>query len=509
VRGAQRWLLELDFPESRGVAAQTLRWASDVVEVGTVLGESYRYEAGLVGPTAAQLEDQIVVEVVDPSIDWPRRFRDVLGSRSRLLLWEEDTVYESAVVFANGTALLPAYGVRSEPVSWEILPDDTSVGGMGEMVPGPLRKVSDATWPTTVPAGSLRVPEESEGVSYPELFGYPGAISDEDAIPVMPVVFGQHSGTIPANSPLILAMGPITATEVLVRNSEAEDPVNEWNDVSLMEDLRGHPVSVATFTFETLTFPPDGAPMMVGFAPATGGGALRSAYDVILYLLEKYGSRTAIDKRRLPEVRDLLAPYMVDTWIDDPMPVWEWIDYLVEYLPVEIATSTFGRYFVPRIFRHDRRRVIDRLVVGEGVERDGLVEVGDESGVLNAQVPSGFHGRVILTGTRDGDPRTEVSQACKKSQARYDKRPDPDVIELDWTSDRTTAALVAEWMADQHAIPERRVTLRCEGRHDRQEGDQIELVDEELGIDGLALIDEPPEVDETGVSIVVRISDDA
>lgn len=508
----QRWFLELDMPAAGDVASQTLRWATDEVQVITAKGEVLAFTSGLTRPSAAQLEDQIVVTVVDPSIDWPARYRDVLASRSRLLLWEEDSVYEAAQVFAVGSALLPAYGTRHEPVTWEILPDDVAIGGTGRLMPPARQRVTRQTWPITEATG-MQIPEDSVGVHYPELFGMPGLLTNGTARAVMPVAWGQWRAADPLLSYAVLAIGTIDATEVRIREADNDDA--EWRPVTQVADLRGTVLSVCAFDYASNVFPSEPTSLMVGYRSDTGGGRYRSAYDVFAYVLRKYASATAIDWDRLPEVQDLIGPFMIDAWVDEPIPAWEWIEHVVEHLPVEIATSTKGRYFAPLLQLHDRRKVIDRFVVGEGVDRTRPVEVGDESGVQNefavnfAPRKGDFTRTAVVTGEDDGDSRNHLNEKCLLSVAAYGSRPGEDEIEVDWTFDLTTAILIGEQMADRYALPERRVTLRCEGRWDRREGDQIELLDEELGIDGLAIIDEPPEVDETGITCIVRVAENA
>jgi hypothetical protein len=499
------WLLDVE------IDGQEYRWSVDAVEVETADGDTLRYSSGLRDPELAVGEFGAEVEVVDDSVDWPALAPQLDGRRVVLRRWIEGTSLEQAEVYANGEATDVLFGARSESVAWAISDVPGSETSLGVQVPDPLARIDATTWPITGGATLC-----DEGAMYPVLFGYPGYTGAATPIPVMPAPMGQFLAA--ATTYLVLsedADAPIT--QARIRNDTEDTEATET--VVTVTDLLGRRIKVNHFTLAAGPAPggaTEQREMFAGFVPAGGGGVARSAYDVIVYLLRRWGA-ASVDWARLPEVRDVLGQFLVDTWIDDTPPdPWAWIEaVLLPDLPVEVRTSVGGRYLVTRRYTSDPGRRVGTIEVGIDAERvSGVSRAASEgpanefTGLYRASTRGDWLGRIILTGnpaTIGSAPKVTVPPAtttqlvsvatsalCRRSHARYQLR-QSEPIEIDWTWDTGTVLRCLELRAERDALPGLSVELEIEDGEDLVEGDELLVTDEELGwSDRVAIVDGPP-----------------
>lgn len=499
------WLLDVEID---GVA---YRWSVESVEVETAAGETLTYTSGLGDLELAQGDPDIFVAVLDPSVDWPALASQIDGQRVVLRRWIEGTVLEQAEVYGYGEVADVEFGAGHEPASWAISEVAGSELTLGVQVPDPLARIDATTWPIT---GGATIGDD--GAVYPVLFGFPGDDGSGTPIPVMPVPMGQYLAA--GTTYLVLsedADAPITT--VRIRN-ETEDTEDTETAVAVT-DLLGRRLKVSHFTLAAGPRPATATEqreLFAGFGSATGGGVARSAYEVIDYLIRRWG-RESVDWSRLPEIRDVLDEFQVDTWIDDPpTDPWAWIEaVLLPDLPVEVRTSARGRYLVHRRYVSEPGRRVGSLEVGRDAERVSMVRRADSEGPANefigvyrASTRGDWLGRVILTG----DPATiasapaiavpgatttqavavATSTLCRRSHARYRLR-QSEPVEIDWTWDTGTVLRVLEHRAERDALPGHAVELEVWDGEDLVEGDELGITDEELGWDDrTAIVDTPP-----------------
>lgn len=499
------WLLDVEID---GVA---YRWSGQDQEVDDAAGDTLIYTAGLGDLELAQGESDVGVEVLDPSMDWPALASQLDGRRVVLRRWIEGTVFEQAEVYAYGEAADVSFGGRTEPTEWRISEVPGSELTLGVQVPDPLARIDATTWPISVGATVC-----DEGAVYPVLFGFPGYTGAAVPICVMPAPMGQFLAA--GTTYLVLsedADAQITACRV--RNDTENTEANETAVV--IRDELGRSLRASHFTLNAGPAPADATAqreMFVGFLPSGGGGVARSAYDVIAYLLRRWGPG-GVDWSRLPEARDVLGAFQVDTWIDDPAPdPWSWIEsVLLPDLPVEVRVSGRGRYLLPRRYTSDPRRRVGSIEIGRDAERVSSVTRARSEGPANefvglyrSSARGDWLGRVILTGdpasirsapsltvpptTSTQLVQVATSPACRRSLARYQLR-QAEPVEIDWTWDTGTVVRCLEVRAERDAMPGLAVEFELEDGEDLVEGDELLVTDDELGwTDRPAIVDEPP-----------------
>lgn len=505
------WLIDAE------VDGRPLRYSVERVDVERVDGEVLEYAAGLTDPgEIARGDEGIVVEILDDGTDWPALAPELEGRLVVLRRWIEGTEFERAEVYARGEAHAVSYGGRTDPVTWEIVEPAGAAEFLGVQLPDPLAQVASTTAPSGVTTGDL-------GAYYPVVFGYPGwdGVTRNEVMPAPMLEWDA----VDADTYIVVAEdGDAPITSILVRNDTTATSGAEAV-VQLVDGL-GRRIRAAHFGTNGVTWPAtadEQRELYVGFRPADGGGVARSAYDVVAYLLRRWGPSSA-DWSRLPEAADELGTYMVDTWIDSPVTdPWDWIEsVLIPDLPVEVRRTARGRYLAVKRYHADRTRLVGSVSVDRGqAERVSPVERADTEGPANEfvalyrqSVRGDWLGRIIMTGdsgtiasaptasvpgsTALSEPYAVIAdRRCRLSYARYGLRQSPSgPIEIDWSWDSGTIAQVLGWRAARDALPAGRVTWTVRDGADLVEGDELELTDDELGWDArLAIVDEPPVVE--------------
>lgn len=516
MRGRTRgwWLVELELD------GRWYRWSTEAITVETAAGDVLEYSPGLAPLELAQGDEETAVEIVDPTVDWPAVAVFAEGARTQVLRWLEGTVYETAEVYAVGRAAELEYGAPEESVVWSVRTDALM---LGRQLPDALARVDASTWPITA---LYTTPQNSAGSVYPIVFGYPG--DDGAAVPqaVMPVVQAQW-GASEALSYIVVCEDP-DATVTSLRLRDEQTSATDDEPCSVVADLLGRRVKVAEAGTVTAGAVDTTIKLYVGFKASNGGGPVRSAYDVLVYLLRRFASDTQIDWAKLAEIEDVIGPYQVDTWINEVVESpWDWLeDVLLPDLPVRVATSTRGRYLVPLVYRTDPQRVVRILSVDdEEAVRESPVKTSwgavNEFVAYYRRLSTGtWKSRVVLTSSADRlpslpalsspaesatEPVTVIgSGLCLSSQSRYGVR-QGEAMEIDWTWDAATVARVLGWQAERDALPARTVTYLVEEGDRIREGDQVEVTDTEVGIDEeIGIVAEPPFVSDDGVRIALR-----
>lgn len=511
----RHWLVEVELD------GQVKRWSVEHLEVETSAGEVLVYRSGLVELELAQGSDGASIELLDPEVDWPALGGELECRTCTVLRWREGDVFEQAEVFARGEARGVAYGSRRERVSWTISETGGAAASLGVQVPDPLAQVDLTTWSAP----------PDEGAPYPVIFGYPGYTGATNPVCVVPAPLGSWNALDADTNFVVCEDGDAQITQVRVRNAEEDAEANEA--VAVESDLLGRRIRVGDFASAGGPKPVSASAargLFMGFTPSGGGGVARSAYDVIAYLLRRWGVDT-VDWTRLPEVRDFLGVFQVDTWIDEPQTdPWAWIEgVLLVDLPLEVRRTERGRYLVQRHYRTDPRRLVGTVSVdrGEARRRSGRTRVTEEgpynefTALYRRNINDDWLGRIILTGDPDtiqaaptltvpppvatvGLVNTLPSSLCRLSHARYQLRQD-EQIEIDWTWDTGTVVRVLELRAERYALPADLIEYDILDGEDLREGNELRLVDEEMALDLAVIVEEPPVVTATSTSCLLRI----
>lgn len=541
------WLLEAQ------IAERLYRWSTEDRVVYTADGEALDYAAGLKDDELGQGDPDVDVEVSDPSVDWPRVGRRLDGAACVLRRWREGTVLEQAEVYARGTAVDPEWETVQDPVSWNIVQVLDA-----PPFPDPGAVVDNTT--TEVIGSTQEIPANQSGMMYPVVFGWPGRL------------VRQYSGAeIGPDSGLLITMEPVVPVPMRIRywpispdytdshmviSADAGACLPDWVKirenklgmegvltVRAATDELGRRIAVATIAADLTLFTwdyEDGPEYLAAYGPFTdseegdiGGGGMqapREAYDVLVYCLERWGGNT-VDWARIPEIRDWIRGYYVDTWANERMEggIWAWFVSALGVgaadatesagLPIAIRTSTAGRYFVPLIYATDPSRTVRTIDVsrGEAVRIDGLQTYSNPVNVLKVQYGydlSTWAGEtagnvpaiIAATGTIGTTQLTTVlpNALATLSVARYGPR--IESLDVQWTWDHGTALRVAEVVLQRDALPWTRTRYRVPEEWGLREGDQVRIIDEEVGLDDLAIVHGPPLVgSDLGMSITLRI----
>ena len=511
------WLLDVEI-------GRTYRWSEVAVNVTRADGTVLMYGPGLADPGALAQGDAPQVSVLDPSVPWPTLAPQLDGRGCTLRRWIEGTRWEQAEIYAGGEATGVEYGAQDEAVSWSI----EAVAGaasLGQQVPDPLAAVNTATWPV---GGSTYTIGES--APYPVIFGYPGWIEETGGrSPCIPIPLGQFKTATPATTYAIVSEDPeAPITSVEVRN---EDLVAEGTETVVpLRDLLGRTVLACHFSLSVGPRPTsEGQRLWAAYTPTGGGGVARTAYDVVVYMLRRWGPAT-VDWVRLAEVRDLLSQYRVDGCVDEPVSdPWAWIEStIIADLPFEIRGPANAKYIVAKRYVSDPTRRIGSLVAGVDCARVSAVSredtpVNEFVGLYRLGRNGDWLGRVTLTGASVlSAPRVAAAPAystaqlvfsvrsgsCQQSVARYGLRQAPQ-REYGWTWDTGTVIRALEAEAERWALPALLVSYELQSSaalaERLVEGDEVLLTDAELNWSAVPAIVDAPPVRGTTTTALLRV----
>lgn len=490
----RRWLLDLT------IDGRVYRWSTEAVDVVDARGATHRYEAGLAALEVAQ-SDSVSVSVVDAGVDWTALGARVSWSPAVLRRWAEGSVLDDAETYASGEAVDVTWSTAHEPLALAIA---QPLGPQTLGLPAPDREaqVTEATWPIT----ALHEIGETSAW-YPVVYGYPGYDGTSTPYPVVPVPLAQWEATTPATTYLVIA-DRIESQIASVTLWHDDYALTSTTTADWVIDGLGRYVQVVDFAgIPTLQPTSPRARHHAAYTPTGGGGAVRDAYSVLRDALSRWGAST-VDWERLPEAAEELGRYQVDTWIDDQVSdVWAWAEgTILADTPVEPRRGPRGWYLVVRRYTADPRLVVGAYSVDVGSARrvSSLSRDGEPITRWSAAYRIDREGqpraRVYLVGSVPSpapDPtaaqlvRVAQSGRCLAAESRWGVRDGGDLT-IDWTWDTATALACLEWRAARWALPALLVTYELDDGETLREGDQVELVDTELGIDRTAIVDAPP-----------------
>lgn len=339
------------------IGGHVYRYATEAVVVSDAAGRSYRYAAGLSEPglsygSLAGVDDASVSIEVVSEVDWPRLVADghPLEQQPALLRrWVEGQDLERARVVIRGLTSDPQYDEAGAPLSVSIVRSPRS---QSRTIPSPQAVVDTSTWPVT--GGGWSSPEGMRGAVYPVVIGAPGGTEDATPIPCVPAPQAEHPSAA-GDGRLVWVGG--AATQVRVRY-DGDTPAESDETVSAISDLLGTQLQCA----DTSGFFVDPGSYYVGFRDDStyGGGLLyrgqllRGAGSVIEWALtEHYDGE--VDLGRTAAARAYLDRYKIDTWINSPIVVWDWlVQEVLPLLPVEMRDGARGIY--PALVRYDLQR---------------------------------------------------------------------------------------------------------------------------------------------------------
>jgi len=254
----------------------------------------------------------------------------------------------------------------------------------------------------------------------------------------------------------------------------------------------------------------------------TRSAALRSAGDVLEYLLDL--STLRVDRGRTAAAADLLRGYLIDTYIDEQVGVWEWVSAnLLPVLPISIRYGYQGLY--PVVWRaavqgSDPVALLD-------ADRSDVVRLGpvQTSSTLHGELMNEIRvayatdaesgssrGTYLLHGDPDqitNDATATSSRLTRISVARYGEAPGEVQTDVIW--DSATAAAVAFSHALLSALPVRVVNYTAPQEFAwLEEGASVQVTDADLSLSETpAIITELEELFDGTVRVELSLLDPA
>lgn len=521
------WLLEVVPPNG-----PIWRYATEALEVSRTRGAPLTFRAGLDEPTVARGDLTQSFSITDAAMPARRRLP---GSRVRLYRWKIGDEYERAELYVEGRVVATDIGGTTEAVTFgvEALHND-----LPPMID--TDAVVDARTATNDTSATIF---GEVGKRYPTVFGWPGYSgygtrrpSSDTPWPVVPVPLTAYptDSDTPYTTAILLGKiivseDPRTTSPATVQIRDKQQSVEATENVVAHTDALGRKMVGADYSADQIIFPDSGqgedvsVDYLAGYNPTGDPAPMRSLYDVLVYVLERWGGDT-VDWSRIPEVRDVLGPYCVDTWINDTIEggVWAWVDMLAATVPIGIRQGPRGgKYLLPLRYRAEQARVVRTVDVSRG-------QVGRVSGLRTLRtpinkrtarirdaselVPDGYLTRLTLGSGASESRNTfglllteeRVSGLCAASRSRYGERVGDDV-EIAWSWDEDTGWRVLDWMAERDALPAETITYRVPESWRLREQDHVRLIDPELEIDDYAIVASEPTTGAEGDTVEFMI----
>jgi hypothetical protein len=532
---AGRWLVEVGHAPDGG--APPYRWSTEDLVVLRADGTELEYAGGLESLDGIDADPgdhptdgaDVTITVTDPTLQW-WELDPTLPCVVRR--WLPGDVYERADVYARGRLADLAYGEVGDSAAWTVGPDSDEIALMLD----PDARVDEVSWPTSASSEPDWEPTDYHvsGAYYPLVFGRPA---------LFPAIAPRYteSGSYYFDPQYVISADPATFLPVEPSSADASEALWVFTDdfgapitqsagvpdvATVTIDGRGRPVVTLHAYSELLgsgtTVPATAdATVRCQVMPGVVVGGIRSLPDVLDYVLGRWAA-SSVDFGRLAAVRGLLSPVMIDTWVSERVPVWEWVAHLVEYLPVRLRRGPSGLYLEEHHVTTHPSRTVRSLLVDDGdVVRVGRVHRGSEEGPYSrltvhyadgeasgggldalghlALGPEASAAGTLEPTAGQAHPLLAAAAAAGSSAHRE--------IDCLWTWDDDTAAFVAAYQIAKDAIPHRRVDVRVPERWRLREGDQVELEDESVGISPgtLAVVDSAPTLGSDGAVLTLRI----
>lgn len=523
------WLVEVE--PSGG---KVLRYSNVARSIAGSRG-TRAYRAGLQDLDASRGHAGLSIQITDSALPAPRR---IPGSPVRVYRWQPGTDYDTAELFVRGVAAECV--IEADSVSFEI---DT----LDNQVPPCPDTDAVVSLATADPSTGLTVFGEI-GKRYPLVFGYPGwtgvgtrqgpGPAEDVPWPVVPCPMTAFpDDTVNYTTALqaarvVVSEDPRTCNPTTVRLREDEQGVEVDENVVSFTDALGRTMAASDFTATggNALFPETGqgqdisVSYLAGYTPTMAPDALRDAFDVWVYMLERFGADT-VDWSLMRSCEDLARPFKIDTWVTEVVEggVWTWLEMFSEAMPFVVRQGPRGKYMLPIRATTDMSLVSRTVDLDNGpcFRQSGLRSTGVVANKRTAMI------RDATTLTRNYDGYltrltlgAEASETtnlfglttaesrrngiCVASQARFGERVAEDLV-ISWTWDIETGWRCLEWLATRDALPNSTIEVTVPESWQLREQHQVWLKDSRLDIDEAAIVWTEPQVSSAGASCTLYL----
>lgn len=405
-------------------------------------------------------------------------------------------------VVVRGQLVDPEYDAAGEPVTCSL---EEQISDDQTTLPFDLVTITYGTFPTGTGLIST-LDDEAIGKVIPLVYGTPGG----GVVPGSPAYFlGAGAGGV--SLVYVIAAHTVAAATVTLQaedyTTSTAQAVQHWTladgrIVAYVEVSSGFSVSRDARVIWN-----DGAAL----ADETGTGIV-GAGDLMAYVLRR--STLRVDWGRLNAQADALNAYTLGGYIDEPVPLGEWLRSVVlDVIPAGIVIGPGGVY--PLVWRWEAQAtdaILDLDADGDpSVERASRVSYTGSDEIANT-----IRLRYRLDARRDDYaadevatarpelPWTPTSSELVRSYARYGTR----VLERESAvvHDEVTAVKVVQWMTARYALPSRSVSYMLAPRHSfLQRGDVVTLTDSEIAASRqVCIVESIRWLEESGLEVRLR-----
>jgi len=423
VADAFSWVLEVDW-------STPLRWATDPAIAVDASGNEVMLLGGLevafnetiewLGEVPGEREASFVGLRVQSSLNMAELVLEghpLAGVEALLSFWVTGTPWEQRTPVLRGVVRTPTVGGVDEPMSFTVRAERRTDL---PKLPRPADGITVQTWPEKSTLNQYLLPEASDGIYYPIVYGLPGFREQRARrifVPGVAFDFRPNSWTYGGGSPchvvqadydidteeqedpgddaLILGLALNGHSVIHVDYTTGEiikEPVSilnltkseRWDDVTLLvgkgtQDANGANVTLVDLTerFVRLDDPwVVGDDLWILWDESSGSTPsdrstlpLRGAGGVIEHALRTGGAQ--VDTAQWDALREELDAFLIDTYRDKPQDAWEWVaETLLPLLPIGIVDSATG--ISPVLWRWDvtAKDTVGHITTGQlGVER--------------------------------------------------------------------------------------------------------------------------------------------
>lgn len=419
-------------------------------------------------------------------------------SPAKVYLWTEGTTYEQAQLIVNGYTVEWEWDTDDEPVQCTLIGKPISGG---QQMPRQYQNISTDTH--TFVNATYRT-SSTETKWYPLCFwGLQEAVfgpEDNEYLPMVEatVIRLASSGTY---KPVIALGGQLGTLNWYYYLDDAwSEQTITGSNITIEQNDKGELFTAFT---ENTGAAIDDAPSIwltcVDGGLKLGTDTIDNAELLTRYLVQESGA--TVDLVRSKSALDLLESYPIQTIIEEPVDVIEWLTEVVwQYTPIATKYGPNGLYLV----RFDKNAVPTSsiLVDNISVERVSTVKMDGLDNILNSFNIEGLYAIRKDTYLRSLYRNADTSYACAQSEKAYGKR------HIDLTcpafKDKDTLNQVLDWMTDFYSQPYKRVAYSLPTSYSHlRAGDVVSITDDEIYISEQTCYVEEVAFRETSVDITV------